>query len=167
MESVRIGVIGLGWFGEIHCDAIQATPGLELAALCTRTESRLSELGRKYGVEVLETDYRALLGRNDLDAVSIVTMWDQHTEPTLAALAAGKHVFPRKADGVHGRGLRAHRGGGGGGAGALREEFLYFARCVRDGTPPSIITPAESMEAVRTTLAAERSAETGEVVRLD
>ena len=27
MESVRIGVIGLGWFGEIHCDAIQATHG--------------------------------------------------------------------------------------------------------------------------------------------
>ena len=96
MESVRIGVIGLGWFGEVHCDAIQATPGLELAGLCTRTESRLKDLGRKYGVGVLETDYRALLGRSDLDAVSIVTMWDQHTEPTLAALAAGKHVFLEK-----------------------------------------------------------------------
>ena len=52
-------------------------------------------------------------------------------------------------------------------SGALREEFLYFARCIRENTPPTIITPAESMEAVRTTLAAERSAETGEVVRLD
>jgi len=29
----------------------------------------------------------------DIDAVSITTMWDQHTDPTLAALAAGKHVF--------------------------------------------------------------------------
>ena len=333
MESVRIGVIGLGWFGEVHCDAIQATPGLELAGLCTRTESRLKDLGRKYGVGVLETDYRALLGRSDLDAVSIVTMWDQHTEPTLAALAAGKHVFlekpmastvedcarivaaaeaapgflmvghicrfnPRYAaakreieagnigrivalssrrnipaawtpeilnkigpiigDAIHDtdlmlwftgakvvsayaqtvdvRGLKypdigqtMYRFDSGATAtletvwcmpektpfdidermsiigtegfihiqdtfpnigictkdgfrspdttywpelhgalsGALREEFLYFARCVRDGTPPSIITPEESMEAVRTTLAAERSAETGEVVRLD
>ena len=26
MESIRIGVIGLGWFGEVHCDAIEATP---------------------------------------------------------------------------------------------------------------------------------------------
>ena len=40
MESVRIGVIGLGWFGEVHCDAIQATPGLELAALCTSAPNR-------------------------------------------------------------------------------------------------------------------------------
>ncbi|MDE0202664.1 MAG: Gfo/Idh/MocA family oxidoreductase, partial [Rhodospirillaceae bacterium] len=96
MESVRIGVIGLGWFGEVHCDAIEATPGLELAGLCTRTEARLADLGAKYCVDVLETDYRALLARDDLDAVSVVTMWDQHTEPTLDALAAGKHVFLEK-----------------------------------------------------------------------
>jgi UDP-N-acetylglucosamine 3-dehydrogenase len=32
----------------------------------------------------------------DIDAVSITTMWDQHTDPTLAALAAGKHVFLEK-----------------------------------------------------------------------
>ena len=117
MESVRIGVIGLGWFGEVHCDAIQATPGLELAGLCTRTESRLKDLGRKYGVGVLETDYRALLGRSDLDAVSIVTMWDQHTEPTLAALAAGKHVFLEKPMASTVEDCAAHRGRGGGRAG--------------------------------------------------
>ena len=107
MESVRIGVIGLGWFGEVHCDAIRATPGLELAGLCTRTEARLADLGRKYGVDVQETDYRALLERDDLDAVSVVTMWDQHTEPTLdAALAAGQACFSGKADGFNCRRLR-------------------------------------------------------------
>ena len=31
-----------------------------------------------------------------IDAVSIVTMWDQHTDPTIAALEAGKHVFLEK-----------------------------------------------------------------------
>ena len=44
MRRLRIGVIGLGWFGEIHCDAITAIPSLELAGLCTRTETRLGEL---------------------------------------------------------------------------------------------------------------------------
>ncbi|GIT28543.1 MAG: hypothetical protein Ct9H300mP1_05890 [Planctomycetaceae bacterium] len=42
------------------------------------------------------TDYTQLLADPDIDAVSIVTMWDQHTEPALAALAAGKHVFLEK-----------------------------------------------------------------------
>ena len=44
MET-RIAVIGLGWFGEIHCDAISAIPSFELAALCTRTEIPLEDLG--------------------------------------------------------------------------------------------------------------------------
>ena len=36
MDRIRMGVIGLGWFGEIHCDAIASVPNLELVALCTR-----------------------------------------------------------------------------------------------------------------------------------
>lgn len=96
MERLRIGVIGLGWFGEIHCDAISAIPSLELAALCTRTESRLEELAGKYGVAQTYTDYNELLANPEIDAVSIVTMWDQHTAPAIAALEAGKHVFLEK-----------------------------------------------------------------------
>ena len=96
MNRLRIGVIGLGWFGEVHCDVISAIPSLELAALCTRTESRLAALAEKFGVANTYTDYHELLANPDIDAVSVVTMWDQHTEPTLAALEAGKHVFLEK-----------------------------------------------------------------------
>jgi predicted dehydrogenase len=96
MDRLRIGVIGLGWFGEIHCDAIIGIPNLELAALCTRTESRLAELAAKFSVSTTYSDYRKLLADPSIDAVSIVTMWDQHTEPAIAALEAGKHVFLEK-----------------------------------------------------------------------
>lgn len=96
MDRLRIGVIGLGWFGEIHCDAIAGIPNLELAALCTRTESRLAEMATKFGVAKTYTDYADMLADPDIDAVSIVTMWDQHTDPTIAALKAGKHVFLEK-----------------------------------------------------------------------
>ena len=96
MDRLRIGVIGLGWFGEIHCDAIIGTPSLELAALCTRTEDRLNELGKKYGVKKLHKDYKDMLADPDIDAVSITTMWDQHTDITIDALKAGKHVFLEK-----------------------------------------------------------------------
>ena len=96
MGRVRIAVIGLGWFSEIHCQAISGILGLELAALCTRKSERLAELGQKLGVEKTYTDYNELLKDPDIDAVSITTMWDQHTDPTLAALAAGKHVSLEK-----------------------------------------------------------------------
>jgi predicted dehydrogenase len=96
MDRLRIGVIGLGWFGEIHCDTIVGVPNLELAALCTRKSERLSDLARKYGVRKTYRDYHDMLADPGIDAVSIVTMWDQHTEPAIAALEAGKHVFLEK-----------------------------------------------------------------------
>ena len=96
MKQVNYGVIGLGWFGEKHCEALAAIPGVNLHSLCTRTTSRLEELATTFHVENTFTDYRQMLADPDLEAVSIVTMWDQHLDPSLAALEAGKHVLVEK-----------------------------------------------------------------------
>jgi hypothetical protein len=102
MDRLRIGVIGLGWFGEIHCDAIIGIPNLELAALCTRTESRLGELATKFGVKKTYTDYRQLARRQGhrrrLDR--------HHVGPAHRHRHRGARSrqarLPRKADGEHG-----------------------------------------------------------------
>ena len=96
LDKLRIGIIGLGWFGEIHAETIKGIPNLELTALCTRTEDRLAALGEKFAVKKLYRDYHDMLADPEIDAVSICTMWDQHTEPAIAALQAGKHVFLEK-----------------------------------------------------------------------
>ena len=96
MKKIKWGIIGLGWFGEYHGDALAGLPNAEVYALCTRTESRLKELGAKFGAKKLYTDYNEMLADPELDVVSVTTMWDQHAEPTLAALKAGKHVFLEK-----------------------------------------------------------------------
>lgn len=96
MSQLRIGIIGLGWFGEIHAETIIGLPNLKLHALCTRNAERLAEQGRKFGVSKLYADYNDMLADPEIDAVSICTMWDQHTEPAIAALTAGKHVFLEK-----------------------------------------------------------------------
>ena len=54
MDKLRIGVIGLGWFGEIQCQAIVGIPNLELAALCTRTPERLKAMATKFGVAKID-----------------------------------------------------------------------------------------------------------------
>lgn len=96
MSKVRYGVIGLGRFGEVHCEAIAGLPNAALFALCTRRPGRLQELAQRFGVKHVYADYQELLANPDLDAVSVVTMWDQHAAPTIAALRAGKHVFVEK-----------------------------------------------------------------------
>ncbi len=94
--TVKYGVIGLGWFGEKHCEALAGLPGVQLHSLCTRTPARLAEMADRFQPGRTFTDYREMLEDPELQAVSVVTMWDQHTEPTVDALAAGKHVFLEK-----------------------------------------------------------------------
>lgn len=96
MKKIKYGVIGLGWFGEKHLEALAAIPNVELRSLCTRNPTRLAEVATKFGAKNTYTDYHAMLADPELEAVSIVTMWDQHAAPTIAALQAGKHVFLEK-----------------------------------------------------------------------
>lgn len=96
MKKIKHGVIGLGWFGEKHCEVLAGLPNADLHSLCTRNPARLAEVGKTFGVTRLFTDYNQMLADPELDTVSVVTMWDQHAAPTLAALQAGKHVFLEK-----------------------------------------------------------------------
>ena len=96
MEQLRVGVIGVGWFGTVHCRAIADHPQLELAALCDASEDRLAEMAREHGVARTCTDYRELVDDPEIDALAVVTPWDHHAAPTLAGLAAGKHVLVEK-----------------------------------------------------------------------
>ena len=96
MRTIKHGVLGLGWFGEKHCEAVQSIPTAELYAVCTRTSARLAEVAKKFHVHKAYADYREMLADPKLESVSITTMWDQHAEPTIAALAASKHVFLEK-----------------------------------------------------------------------
>ena len=45
MATLKVGVIGVGWFGEIHRSMIVGVPGLKLAAMEDGDAARLAEIG--------------------------------------------------------------------------------------------------------------------------
>ena len=94
--AVRWGVIGLGWFGEVHVDTLAGMPQIELAALCTRRPDRLAELADRYGVRRRYTDYHELLADPEVDALSITTHIYDHRQIAVDALRSGKHVLLEK-----------------------------------------------------------------------
>ena len=94
--TVRWGVIGLGWFGEVHADNLAEMPGIELAALCTRRPERLAEIADRHNVQRRYTDYRKLLDDPTIDAISITTHINDHREIAIDALNAGKNVLLEK-----------------------------------------------------------------------
>ena len=94
--TVRWGIIGLGFFGEVHADTLANMPGIELAALCTRRPERLEELADRYSVPRRYTDYHELLSDPSVDVLSITTHVDDHRDITVDALRSGKHVLLEK-----------------------------------------------------------------------
>ena len=96
MSDVRFAVIGLGFFGEKHCETLSDMHGVKLQAVCTRRAGRLEEIGERFGAPERFTDYADLLAAADVDAVSIVTHVNEHKDIAVAALEAGKHVFLEK-----------------------------------------------------------------------
>lgn len=95
-RNVRWGIIGLGWFGEVHAECLSTMPGIELAACCTRRRDRLDEVADRFQFARRYTDYHQLLADPAVETVSITTHIDDHAEIAVAALAAGKHVLLEK-----------------------------------------------------------------------
>jgi len=95
-QNVRWGLIGLGWFGEIHAEALATMPGIELAAVCTRRPQRLAEVADRFGVPKRYTDYRDLLADPEIDVVGVITHVNDHRDIAIDGLRSGKHVFLEK-----------------------------------------------------------------------
>lgn len=95
-EQVGFGVIGTGVWGETHLMAYSSAPGVKLIGACDKNETLGRERVEQYGAEFFTTDYRELLAREDVQAVSVVTPDFLHREIAIAAAEAGKHVLIEK-----------------------------------------------------------------------
>ena len=96
VAPLKVGVVGLGYAGTTHAQAYLGIPGVEVVALAGKEPERLAELGRTLDIPVLLSDWQDLVALDDLDIVSVATPNALHAPITLAALAAGKHVFCEK-----------------------------------------------------------------------
>jgi predicted dehydrogenase len=93
-ETIGIGFIGAGGIArQWHIPGLKAVPGVRLVAVCNRSEKSSKRAAAEFGFEAVESDWRVLIGRDDVDAVFIGTWPNTHCEMAVAALEAGKHVF--------------------------------------------------------------------------
>jgi len=98
-EQIRIGIIGLGGMGNSHINAIQNLKNsgypVEIVAVCDVYQVRLDAAATRTGASPYK-DYRKLLERRDIDAVSIATPDHWHSRMTVDAADAGKDVYCEK-----------------------------------------------------------------------
>jgi predicted dehydrogenase len=108
-------MIGYGFMGRAHSNAYVKVnhffPELQhrpvLKAVCARDAAKAQAFASQWGYESVETDWRKLLERKDIDAVDICTPNNLHCEIALAAAAAGKMILCEKPLSMNGpEGLR-------------------------------------------------------------
>lgn len=87
----RVGVVGYGLAGEVfHCPLIDATPGLELAAVVTGDAGRASRARLRYpGVRVVPTFEELIRDGDDIDLLVVATPNHLHLSQAQAGLELG------------------------------------------------------------------------------
>lgn len=105
-RKTRIGIIGTGGISHAHMTGYKALEGVEVAAACDLSAERREAFGERYGVAALYGEYREMLAREDLDAVSVCVWNNGHRDATVAALEAGCHVLCEKPMALNAREAR-------------------------------------------------------------
>jgi predicted dehydrogenase len=102
-KPYNIGMIGYGFMGRAHSNAyanvghyfdLEYQPVLK--AVCARDGEKAQAFAAKWGYESVETDWKKLLARKDIDAVDICTPNNLHKEIAIAAAQAGKAILCEK-----------------------------------------------------------------------
>ena len=94
-KKIRVGFVGLGHNGIAHIQNHVELGKSEVVALCDQNRQRLEGAGAKFGVTALYQGDE-IFADQSIDAISIHTGDDQHVEPFVRAMEAGKHVLVEK-----------------------------------------------------------------------
>jgi predicted dehydrogenase len=95
-RTVRIGVVGLGYWGPNLARNFSAIPGCELAWCCDASEERRAAAERQFPGVRLAADINELLKDETLDAIALATPVPTHATLAIRVLEAGKHCFVEK-----------------------------------------------------------------------
>ncbi|MDQ0792870.1 Gfo/Idh/MocA family protein [Streptomyces sp. B1I3] len=101
--TLGVGMVGYAFMGAAHSQGWRTAGHVfdlpvrpALAAICGRDRTAVEAAAARHGWAAAETDWRALILRDDVQLVDICTPGDSHAEIAIAALEAGKHVLCEK-----------------------------------------------------------------------
>jgi predicted dehydrogenase len=93
---VRVGVVGLGYWGPNLARNFDRLPEAELCCICDASEEALERWGGQFPDARRSTSIEELLEDTSIDAVAIATHVPSHADLAVQALEAGKHCFVEK-----------------------------------------------------------------------
>ena len=102
-KPLHIGLVGYGFMGRTHSNGYKRVGDFfdlsyrpVLKAVCGRSGDAAKAFAERWGYESVETDWKALVERKDIDAIDICTPNNTHAEIAIAAARAGKMILCEK-----------------------------------------------------------------------
>jgi predicted dehydrogenase len=95
MQRLKTAVIGTGFMGRVHLEALRRIEFVDVVAIAGRQPGSSRKLGEQFGLTSLD-DYKTLFNDPTLDAVHICTPNASHYRMAKEAMLAGKHVLCEK-----------------------------------------------------------------------
>ena len=96
LTMVRVGIVGSRFAANLHALGLRQSSGAGLIAAASPNAEDAWEFHRRFEIPHVFKDYKDMLDSGFVDAITIACPNDLHCEVTLAAAAAGKHVFVDK-----------------------------------------------------------------------
>jgi predicted dehydrogenase len=102
-KTVNVAIIGYKFMGKAHSHAWRnvgrffdtgLAPTLKVA--CGQNRRALQDFAKRWGWEEIETDWRRVVARKDIEIIDISTPTFLHHEIAVEAARAGKHIFCEK-----------------------------------------------------------------------
>ncbi len=96
MKTIKTAILGTGFMGRVHLEAVRRVEGVECLAIAARNAEAAHRLAAAFSISKVTTDYREVLRDSAVDAVHICTPNAQHHAMAKEAILAGKHVLCEK-----------------------------------------------------------------------
>lgn len=98
MKTIRIGLIGAGFAGRMHCECLQQIPGLVIRIDSVADINLLSAktLAQEFSIPTYFADYQKILSNQEIDGVIIATPPSTHADLILEAVNYDKHIICEK-----------------------------------------------------------------------
>jgi predicted dehydrogenase len=96
MKVIKTAILGTGFMGRVHLEAVRRVEHVEAVAVVGRNAEAARKLSAAFSIPAVSADYRDVLKNPAIDAVHICTPNAQHFPVAKEALRAGKHVLCEK-----------------------------------------------------------------------
>jgi len=100
MNNIKLGLIGCGRISKNHFDAVSQIPEADFVAVADVIEEKAKAMAETYGISAIYKDYREMLEKEQLDAVSICTPSGLHPQIGIDVANSGRAVITEKPMGI-------------------------------------------------------------------